>query len=98
MSDKKKTSSRGELLKQLREEHAETFQQTQHLLKRQKFVQQEICRVIRENPKTVPEIAEAINMPANEVLWYVASFRKYGLLVEKDMCGDYPLYQKAEEE
>jgi len=31
------------------------------------------------------------------VLWYVASFKKYGLIVEKGMCGDYPLYIKAEE-
>jgi hypothetical protein len=36
-------------------------------------------------------------MPAQVVLWYMASFKKYGLIVEKGMCGDYPLYQKAEE-
>jgi hypothetical protein len=27
----------------------------------------------------------------------MASFKKYGLIVEKGMCADYPLYQKAEE-
>jgi hypothetical protein len=27
----------------------------------------------------------------------VASFKKYGLIVEKGMCADYPLYQKAQE-
>jgi DNA-binding IclR family transcriptional regulator len=52
---------------------------------------------MRDNPKSVPEVAEAVGMPANEVLWYMASFKKYGLIVEKGMCGDYPLYQKAEE-
>jgi predicted transcriptional regulator len=91
------TQSRGEMLKQLRKEHAATVERTQALLKVQKRVQQEICQFIRENPKTVPEIAEAIGMPAHEVLWYVASFKKYGLLVENGMCADYPLYQKAEE-
>lgn len=98
MKNNKKDPSRGALLKQLREEHADTFKRTQGLLREQKHIQQEICRVIRVTPKTVPEIAEAVDMPTHEVLWYVASFKKYGLLVEKEMCGDYPLYQKAEEE
>jgi len=93
----KKNISRGELLKRLRGQHAETVQRTQALLKEQKRVQKEICQFIRENPKTVPEIAEAVNMPANEALWYVASFKKYGLVVEDGMCADYPLYRRAEE-
>jgi predicted transcriptional regulator len=93
----KETVSRGEMLKRLRAQHAETVERTQVLLKEQKRVQREICQVVRENPKTVPEIAEAVGMPTNEVLWYVASFKKYGLVLENGMCGDYPLYQKAEE-
>jgi predicted transcriptional regulator len=92
-----KNVSRGEMLKRLREGHAETVARTQALLKEQKRVQQEICKVLRDNPKTVPEIAEAVGMPAHEVLWYVASFKKYGLIVENGMCSDYPLYQKAQE-
>ena len=93
----KEMVSRGEMLKRLRVQHAETVERTQALLKEQKRVQKEICQAIRENPKTVPEIAEAVGMPTNEVLWYVASFKKYGLILENGMCGDYPLYQKAEE-
>ena len=89
--------TRNEMLKRLREQHAATVTRTQSLLKIQKHVQQEICHVLRDAPKTVPEVAEAIGMPANEVLWYMASFKKYGLIVEKGMCSDYPLYQKAEE-
>jgi predicted transcriptional regulator len=91
-----KNSSRGEVLKRLREQHAETVKRTQALLKEQKRIQQEICAAIRENHKTVPEIAEAMGMPPPEVLWYLASFKKYGLVVEDGMCGDYPLYRKAE--
>jgi predicted transcriptional regulator len=89
--------SRAEILKHLREKHAATVTRTQALLKEQKRVQQEICKLIRDTPKTIPDIAAAIGMPANEVLWYMASFKKYGLIVEKGMCADYPLYQKAEE-
>ncbi|MEW6030272.1 MAG: hypothetical protein ACOYZ8_08760 [Chloroflexota bacterium] len=97
MTTQQTPQSRGDMLKRLREQHAVTVERTQALLREQKRVQQEICKFIRETPKTVPEIAAAVNMPAHEVLWYVASFKKYGLLVETGMCADYPLYQKAEE-
>jgi predicted transcriptional regulator len=89
--------SRAEMLKRLRAEHSETVARTQALLKEQKRIQKEICQFIRENPKTVPEIAEAVNMPSNEVLWYLASYKKYGIVVEDGMCADYPLYKKVEE-
>lgn len=90
--------SRGEMLKRLREQHAESVKRTQALLKEQKRIQKEICQFIRETPKTVPEIAEAVGMPPNEVLWYIASFKKYGILVEDGMCVDYPLYRRAKED
>jgi predicted transcriptional regulator len=78
-------------------QHAKTVARTQTLLKEQRRVQKEICQFIRESPKSVPEIAEAIEMPANEVLWYIASFKKYGIVIEDGMCADYPLYRRAEE-
>jgi len=92
----KETISRGEMLKRLRGQHAETVERTQALLKEQKRIQKEICQVMRDTPKTVPEVAEAVGMPTQEVLWYIASFKKYGLLVEDGMCADYPLYRRAE--
>jgi predicted transcriptional regulator len=97
MTTQQATPSRGEMLKRLRQQHAATVERTQALLKEQKRAQQEICKAIRESAKTVPQIAEEVGMPANEVLWYVASFKKYGLIAETGMCADYPLYQKVEE-
>jgi predicted transcriptional regulator len=97
MTTQQTPQSRGEMLKHLREQHAKTVERTQVLLREQKRIQQEICKLLREGPKTVPDVAAALNMPANEALWYMASFKKYGLIVEKGMCADYPLYQKAEE-
>ena len=93
-----KTLSRGEMLKQLRTKHAGSVERTQAILKEQKHVKQEICRVLRERPKTVPEVAVETGIPLQQVLWYMASFKKYGLIVENGMCGDYPLYRKAEEQ
>ena len=88
MTTQQTPQSRGDMLKRLREQHAATVTRTQALLKEQKRIQQEVCKVLREKPMTVPEVAAAIGMPANEVLWYMASFKKYGLIVEKGMCAD----------
>jgi predicted transcriptional regulator len=97
MTTQQTPQSRGDMLKRLRQQHAATVERTQVLLREQKRIQQEVCKLLRESPKTVPDVAAALNMPANEVLWYMASFKKYGLIVEKGMCADYPLYIKAEE-
>ena len=94
MSDPKQ---RAALLKRVRGEHAETVKRTQALLKKQKKVQQLICQNIREKSKTVPEIAETVDMPTHEVLWYLTAFKKYDIVVEDGMCGDYILYKRAEE-
>lgn len=98
MSDSANVSlSRGEMLKQLRKEHAESVQSTQTLFREQRQMQQSICKFISENPKTIPQIAVKIGKPPHEVLWFVAAMRKYGLVVEAGMEGDYPLYQTVKE-
>jgi predicted transcriptional regulator len=94
MSDPK---SRAATLKRIREAHLQTVERTQELLKEQKKVQKEICQTIREQSKTVPEIATAVNMPTHEVLFYLTAFKKYDIVVEDGMCGDYILYKRAEE-
>ena len=97
MSNPAEARSRSETLKRLREAHAATVETTQVLLREQKKIQREICQSIRENPKAVPEIAVEIGRPAHEVLWYLAAYKKYGLVMEAGMCGDYPLYLKVKE-
>ena len=92
-----KTLSLCEVLKQLLTKHAKSVERTQAILKEQKHVQQEVCRVLRERPTTVPEVAAETGIPLQQILWYMAAFKKYGLVIENGMCGDYPLYQKAEE-
>ena len=98
MSDiKTNVPSRGEMLKALREKHAVNVERTQVLFREQKQMQQAICQFIRETPKTVPDIAREIGKPTHEVLWFMAALKKYGIVVEAGMCGDYPLYQRAKE-
>ncbi len=97
MSVQVSTSSRGEMLKRLREQHADSVARTQALYKEQRRIQQEICKIIRDTPKTVPDVAAAIGLPTHEVLWHLTAMKKYGIVAESGMCGDYPLYRKVEE-
>ncbi|HVN15506.1 MAG TPA: hypothetical protein VMT73_07175 [Anaerolineales bacterium] len=97
MTTQTKTPSRGEILKQLRAEHPEAVKRAQGLLKEQKHMQDELCAFIREQPHTVPEAAQATGLPADKVLWFVAAMKKYGIVEEAGMCGDYPLYKTAKE-
>lgn len=98
MDAKEAARARTEMLKRVREQHKATVERTQELLKEQKRIQQAVCKSIRERPKTVPEIAAEIGLPTHETLWYVTAFKKYGLVTENGMCGDYPLYERVEEE
>lgn len=97
MDAKEVARKRTEMLKRLREEHKKTVEQTQELLKEQKRVQQAVCSALRERPKTVPEISKEVMLPTHEVLWYLTAFKKYGLVRENGMCGDYPLYERVGE-
>ncbi len=95
-TDKQAAKKRAELLKKLRIDHQETVKQTQAVLKVHKQFHREICQVIRENAKTVPEIAEAIDAPTQEVLWHLTAMKKYDIVAEDGMCGDYVLYKQVE--
>lgn len=98
MSDtKNEPRSRAGMLRDLRQAHAASVERAQALYRTQRQLQQSICALIGDAPKTVPQIAAALGKPAHEVLWFVAALKKYGIVLETGMCGDYPLYQKAKE-
>ena len=41
-----------------------------------------IISVLKEGPRTVPEIAAAIGSPAHEVVFWVMGMRRYGWIAE----------------
>lgn len=96
MTTKEDAKKRAIFLKKLREDHKETVTRTQALLKEQKAVRREICKHIRAEAKDVPEIAALSGLPSGEVLWHIMAMKKYGLVVETGMCGEYYLYQHIE--
>lgn len=97
MSNREAAKQRTAMLKRLRAVHAESVARTQGLLKEQRHAQKLICQAIREKAKTVPEIAEEVDMPTHKVLWCLTAYKKYALVVEEGMCGEYVLYKRVRE-
>ena len=66
----------------------------EHLMRRH------ILRAVEAGPLTIPEIAEALDRPAHEVVFWVMGMRKYGYLAEIKEANDdgFYLYQAVERE
>jgi len=58
-----------------------------------------IAAALREGPRTIPEIAEALGAPAPEVTLWVMAMRRYGALEElpKPKSEDFYRYRLAGE-
>ena len=97
MTTKEEAKKRGIFLRRLREEHKETVASTQLLLREQKAIRKQICQHMREEPRAVPEIAEMTGIPASQVLWHITAMKKFGLVIETGMCGEYYLYQMEQD-
>ncbi len=92
-TEDKKT--RAQLLKQLREQYRDTVDRTQALLKEHKAIRKEIFKAMGDDPMTVPEIAERAGLSPREVLWHITALKKYDLVAEVGMDGEYYQYQKV---
>jgi len=90
---------RTEMLVELRKERRETVKTAQELLKAQQSTRKTLERALTGGPHSVPQLAQAVNMPAHEVLWHVATMKKYGIVAEAgtDESGDYYLYRLTKE-
>jgi len=67
------------------------------VLRDEMTVRDRIVSVVREGPKTIPEIAAALKAPPREVTLWVMAMRRYGMLEElpKPREDDYFRYQLA---
>ena len=52
-----------------------------------------VLATLRDGPKTVPEIAEAIGSPVHEVMYWVMAIRKYGHIKESKEPNEDDYYQ-----
>lgn len=66
-------------------------------LKEMKRCEQLVLGAIASEAMTVPEIAEAVGMPTQQVFWWITGLRKYNRVVDQGKRGDYMKYRKKEE-
>ncbi|RPJ77754.1 MAG: hypothetical protein EHM13_15560 [Acidobacteria bacterium] len=55
-------------------------------------IKKAIRTALGNGPLTVPQIAEACQLPPPRTVWHVMAMRRYGEIVEVGESGDYPLY------
>jgi predicted Rossmann fold nucleotide-binding protein DprA/Smf involved in DNA uptake len=93
MSDNKTRDK--DALKKLRAERRVWVEKARQSIKTQNQIIKQIKAQISDTAKTVPEIAQAIEMPTSQVLLYIVGLKKYGEIVEADKDGDYFRYGLA---
>jgi predicted transcriptional regulator len=81
-----------EAMKHLRSDRKEWVTRASTIVKEQKKEQKAIKEHLENQPATVPEISEATGIPLDRVLWYLATFKKYGEIVEGEKDGGYFRY------
>lgn len=97
MSDNAAASeSRKEALKKLKAARKEQIAAATARMKEQRKTVKAIKEHLAGAELTVPEIAAATGLPASEVLWYVATLKKYGEILEGAKDSGYYRYRLAE--
>ena len=55
-----------------------------------------LLEALADGPLTVPELAEAVGAPADEVMVWTMGLRKYGWIAEQGADGEYFRYARVE--
>jgi hypothetical protein len=93
-NDKEKARQRTQMLAELRKQHDEKVKAAQQLLKEQQAIRNKLHLALQDGSCSVPQLAEATSLPAHQILCYVATMKKYGLVEEAglDEAEEYYLY------
>jgi predicted Rossmann fold nucleotide-binding protein DprA/Smf involved in DNA uptake len=77
-----------------------TNRDVREVIREEPVMRSRILDALREGPLTVPQIAEAIDAPSHEVVFWVMGMRRYGWIHEtNDGAGDgYFRYQTVARE
>ena len=87
------SESRKEALKKLKGARKEQIAAATARMKEQRRAVKAIKAHLEGTELTVPEIAAATDLPVSEVLWYVATLKKYGEILEGAKDGSYYRYR-----
>ena len=83
-------------MKKLRESRKGIIKATSTRVKENRKAVKAIKEELRAEARTVPEIAEATGIASSEVLWFIATLKKYGEILEGDKDGGYFRYYLAD--
>lgn len=99
VKDKEQAKRRTEMLIELRKQHGAQVQVAQELLKTQQQVRKTLQRAMQNAAHSIPQLAVQTGIPARQILWHIASMKKYGLVEETGMdeAGEYYLYGLSKE-
>jgi predicted Rossmann fold nucleotide-binding protein DprA/Smf involved in DNA uptake len=89
-------TGRKETMKRLRESRKRIIKETSARVKENRKAVEAIKEHLRDEASTVPEIAEATGLASSEVLWFIATLKKYGEIAEGDKDGGYFRYYLAD--
>ena len=79
-------------MKKLRENRKVFIKAASAKMKAQKKVMGAIKDQLKQEAKTVPELAAVTGTSPAEILWFVASLKKYGEIKEAEKDGSYFKY------
>ncbi|MEW6658318.1 MAG: winged helix-turn-helix domain-containing protein [Thermodesulfobacteriota bacterium] len=82
-----------EALKHLKAARKEQIAAATGRMKDQRRAVKAIKESLADSELTVPELAAATGLPVAEVLWYVATLKKYGEILEGPKAGSYYRYK-----
>jgi predicted Rossmann fold nucleotide-binding protein DprA/Smf involved in DNA uptake len=78
----------------------EELRDLREIMRDEMIMRDKILAVLKESPKSVPDIAKALEQPVYEVMFWVMAARKYGYLQESKEASDegYYTYSVVERE
>lgn len=79
-------------MKRLRQERKQWVAKATAEVSTQRKAQKAIREFLEKASATVPKIAEGTGIPAHEVLWFIATMKKYGQVVEDGPDGNFYRY------
>jgi predicted transcriptional regulator len=85
-----------EAMRRLRQSRKHTIKATSARVKENKRAIKAIKDHLKDEAGTVPEIAAATGLGSAEVLWFLATLKKYGEILEGDKDGGYFRYYLAD--
>lgn len=79
-------------MKRLRDDRKKWIVKAAGRVQKQNKERKAIKEHLENQPATVTEISKATGIPSDRVLWYLATLKKYGDLIEGEKDGSYFRY------